>query len=159
MTKIIRNNTSGAVQLSPNFFLSEFTHSDTAVRLGIENSPDPLAVSNMFKMASLMEEVRKTLGNKSIFVSSCFRSEKINKAVGSGPGSDHLRGEACDFTCPAFGTPLQIAHAIVDAGIKFGQLICEGSWTHLSLPTEKHKQEVLTAHFAPGKKATYTRGL
>ena len=156
MAKIIQNIKSGAIQLSPNFYLSEFT--DTNQR-GLDNTPDPLAVKNLFRMAALMEEVRALLGNKVISVNSGFRSPAVNKAVGGSLLSDHMRGEACDFVCRGYGTALQVASAIVNSKIKFGQLIMEGSWVHLSLPDGTNDGEVLTAHFFIDGKTNYTKGL
>lgn len=157
--KVVRNSSNGGIQLSPHFWLSEFIESDTATRLGIDNSPDPLVQANLFRTAALMEEVRKLLGGKPVVVSSGYRSDALNRAVKGSRVSDHLRGEACDFTCPAFGTPLQIAAAIAASGIKFGQLIFEGSWVHISIPNRGiDNGQVLTARFEGGK-ATYNKGL
>lgn len=157
--KVTRTNTNGGIQLSPHFWLSEFTDSSTAVRLGIENAPDPLVQANLFKTAALMEEIRKLLGGLPIIINSGYRSEALNRAVGGSRVSDHLRGEACDFRCPAYGTPLQIAAAIAKSDIKFGQLIFEGSWVHVSIPNRgKDNGQVLTAKFSSGK-ATYSKGL
>lgn len=158
--KVVRSSNNGGVQLSPHFWLSEFIESNTATRLGINNSPDPLAQSNLFKVAALMEEVRKLLGGKPIIVSSGYRSEALNRAVKGSRVSDHLRGEACDFTCPGYGTPLQIAAAIAKSGIKFGQLIEEfGGWVHISIPNRGvDNGQVLTARFVDGK-LVYSKGL
>lgn len=160
MSKVIRSSTNGAVQLTPNFYLSEFTESTTAARLGINNSPDPLAVANLYKVAALLERVRKLLGNRVIIVSSGFRSAALNAAVGGSRTSDHMRGEACDFKAPGFGTPTQICKAIASSGIPFGQLIDEfGSWVHISIPDGSARDgEILTARRVDGKTA-YTKGL
>lgn len=158
MSKVIRNNTSGAIRLTPNFFLSEFTDSDTAEREGIDNTPNPLAVQNLFKLAALMEQVRALLGNRVISVSSGFRGPTLNARVRGSANSDHLTGEACDFRVPAFGTPLQVAAAIAKSSIQFGQLIYEGTWVHISLPTRAHNGEVLTATFINGQ-VRYSQGL
>ena len=64
MAKIIQKITSGSLQLSPNFYLSEFLISDNAVRAGISNTPDPLSVQNLFRLAKMMEQVRALLGNR-----------------------------------------------------------------------------------------------
>lgn len=160
MTKVVRNKTSGAVQLSANFYLSEFIESDQAQRYGLDNTPSPMLMPNLFKLAELMEEVRKVLGNRAISVSSGYRSPAVNAKVGGSKTSDHLRGAACDFRCYSFGTPLQIATAIAKSGIKFGQLIQEGTWVHISLPNgDKHDGQVMTAIFKPGQKTEYRQGL
>lgn len=159
MSKVIRGNSNGNIQLSAHFWLNEFTDSFTAERLGIDNHPDPLAQANLFKVAELMEQVRKLLGGKPIIINSGYRGEALNRAVGGSRVSDHLRGEACDFVCPGFGTPLQICALIAKSGIKFGQLIWEGSWVHISLPNRgRDNGQVLTARFQGGK-AIYSHGL
>lgn len=152
------------VRLSPNFFLSEFVESESAERLGIDNTPDPLALANLFKVAAMMQQVRSLLGNRVIKVSSGFRSSRLNVAVGGSATSDHVRGEACDFKCLSFGTPLDIARAIAASKIQFGQLIWEGNWVHISLPNRGERNgEVMTAKFVRqpnGKtKAVYSKGL
>lgn len=156
----VTRSPNGSIMLTPHFHLSELTHSESAVRRGIDNSPDPLAVANLFKLAQMMEKVRELLGGKAIIVSSGYRSVALNAAVKGSKTSDHMTGSACDFTCPGFGTPRQIAHAIASSGIEFGQLILEfDSWVHISLPNRGAKNgQVLTAKSAGGK-AIYTPGL
>lgn len=158
--KVIQSNTSGSVQLTRNFYLSEFTRSEMATRLGIPNAPDPISIANLFQVATMLEKVRTLLGDKIITVTSGFRCVTLNKAVGSGSTSDHLTGSAADFICNSFGNPLQVCAAIVKSDIPFGQLIYEGTWVHMSLPNRGAKNgEVLTAKFTPGQKAVYLQGL
>lgn len=150
---------AGNVKLSPNFYLSELTVSELALRKGIENVPDTFAVQNLFKLAELLEKVRTALGNKAVLVSSGYRSMALNSAVGGSMTSDHMRGAAADFTAPSFGTTKDICKAIIAAGIEFGQLIEEGGrWVHISLPDGESDGQVLTATFKNGK-AHYTNGL
>lgn len=156
--KVVRKTTSGALQLSPHFYLSEYTDSDKGERAGIDNSPNPFIIKNLFRHAALMEQVRSLLGDKVISISSGYRCPALNDLVGGSKTSDHMTGEALDFVCRGYGTPLQVAAAIAKSSLKWGQLIQEGSWIHLSLPCEKHNQEVMTAHFKNGK-ASYTLGL
>lgn len=151
---------AGPLKLSPNFYLAELTVSETAERRGIANQPDTLALANLFKVAALLEQVRKAVGDKIVLVSSGYRGPELNAAVGGSKDSDHMRGEAADFRVPSFGSPLQVCRAIADSGIKFGQLIWEGTWVHISIPDGSARDgEILTAHFTPGKKTTYTKGL
>lgn len=159
MSRVVRNNTSGNVQLTPHFYLDELTASDTADRLGIDNTPPAIIIPRLFALAQLLEQIRSALGDKVITVTSGYRCPALNKAIGSGPGSEHLQGSAADFKCRAFGTPLQVCHAIVKAGIKFGQLIDEGTWVHISTPDGRNDGQILTAVFTPGQPTRYTQGL
>jgi len=110
----------------------------------------------LLRSAFGMEGVRTLLGAP-IIISSGYRSPEVNKAVGGAKNSQHTKGEAVDFICPGYGSPLKICKAIAASGIKFDQLIQEGTWVHISF-SDANRREVLTADFSKGK-ATYTKGL
>lgn len=120
------------MQLSPNFTLEELTHSDLAVRKGIDNSPGMLASSNLTRLANLLEQVRKCLG-KPIIINSAFRCKALNDAVGSKNTSQHLQGCAADIRVSGI-SPDDIVKAIIQSDIQFDQLIREfDSWVHISV--------------------------
>lgn len=96
-----------------------------------------------------MERVRALLNNHSVNVSSWYRSPELNRVVRGSSTSQHMRGEAVDFTCPAYGTSLQIVHHLAKYPdlLKFDQLILEHTWVHISfpsLPNVSPKRQVLT---------------
>lgn len=131
------------MNLSPHFTLAEFTASQTASRLGIDNMPSPGVISNMVRVAYALELVRNLIG-KPIIVSSGYRSPALNAAIpGSSETSAHTRGAAVDFIIPSFGTPYQVCQTIIGMALPFDQLIFELSWVHLAIepPT---RREVLT---------------
>lgn len=146
------------MNLSSHFTLAELTNSQEAVRKGLDNSPTPEILENLRQTAAGLERVREIL-DEPMFISSGYRSPKVNAAVGGSRTSQHMNGEAVDFTSPNYGTPLQICQAIVSNAdfIDFDQLIYEGTWVHISF-SDTPRREVLTARFAGGK-ASYTRGL
>ena len=129
--------------LSNNFSLAEFIESDTAMRLKIRNVPSPKVLERLRNTAEGMERVRDILRDVPILVSSGYRSPALNKAVGGSATSDHMDGDACDFRAPAFGPPIHICHAIVKSGLRFDQLIEEGTWVHISFGP-RMRQQVLT---------------
>ena len=119
--------------LSAHLTVAEFTESDTAARLGIDNSlPDELLEAAQ-ATGAMLERVRAALGT-AMLVSSGYRCKALNHAIGSGPGSDHPKAEALDFRSPDFGKPLAICQALepklIELGI--GQLIFEHTWVHIS---------------------------
>lgn len=152
---------NGKVQLSEHFTLEELIHSDTAQARGLNNTPNPLQVQSLFKVAALLEQIRNLLGGVPITVNSGYRSPAVNAAVGGVPTSDHQQGCAVDFVCPAYGSPLQICRTLAASSIKFRQLIQENTWVHISLPQGAGKDgEILTAIFgANGKVTGYRTGL
>lgn len=131
-------------QLSENFALAEFTASDIAARKGIDNAAPDWALPRLRKVALQMERVRALLGGKPIVISSGYRCPLLNTVVGGSPSSAHCDGWALDFTCPGFGTPLQICKAIEKDEATFSnvdQLIHEfGRWVHISFDPRNRAQ-------------------
>ena len=118
---------------SPNFSMDELTHSDTAARHGIDNTPNDNQKENLYKLAMEMEDVRELLNNKPIFISSGYRCLALNELLGSKKTSSHIKGLAADFTCRQFGTPNEIVFALINSDIPYDQAILEfDRWVHLS---------------------------
>ncbi len=141
-------------KLSEHFTLEEATHSDTAIRQGINNQPDAKQLENMKIAAEGMEKVRAALG-KPISVNSWLRLPEVNVAVGGSKVSSHMDGWAIDFVS-SYGNPLAVCKAIEAAGIKFDQMIHEyGRWTHISFAPEMRGQKLTI--FRPENK--YKQGL
>ncbi|QQQ19692.1 DUF882 domain-containing protein [Brevundimonas vitis] len=140
-------------RLSPHFSLAEMTHSATAARRGLKNTPPPAVIEVLTRTAERMEEVRKALGDKPISVLSGYRSPAVNKAVGGSPTSAHMTGHAIDFICPGYGTPAQVV-AQLRASPRMGgfdQIIEEfGEWIHIGFGPGQRGQ-VLSARRSGGR--------
>lgn len=153
------------MNLTQHFTLEELIASQQAIRLGIKNEPSTIVLDNLRATAASLENVRAILNNNFISVSSGYRSFTLNRAIGGSANSAHCLGFAVDFTCPQFGTPLQICKAIMASPLKYDQLIFEGvtesnpngSWVHISFDP-KLRGEDLTATFKNGK-VTYSKGI
>lgn len=135
------------MMLSPHFALDEFVLSQTAVRLGIDNTPPPDVLERLKHLAAQLELVRAALGVP-LLISSGYRSPQLNAAVGGARKSDHVSGVAVDFTAPGLGPPIDVCRAVAQVeGLAIRQLIHEfGRWVHLSvaMPGEAAKRELLT---------------
>lgn len=148
------------MNLTEHFTLEELTHSDTALLNGFDNTPNSEELSNLQRVADTMEKVRALLGNKPVRITSGFRSERVNQAVGGVWNSAHRLGLACDFVCPSFGTPKQVAKLLSKhmKELDIDQLIYEtaGSavWVHLGLSTSTPRAQALTYN-----SAGYTTGI
>ena len=130
-------NKQNDIQLSEHFTLSEFTKSITADRLGIENKPDyrqRLALQHLCR--EVLEPLRQHYG-KPIRITSGFRCEALNKAVGGVGRSQHLFGEAADLSVPNEQVARDWFQWIVN-NTDFDQLLFEHSrryhncWLHIS---------------------------
>ncbi len=138
------------MKLSEHFTLEEFSFSGAAARLGLDNTPTPGAVKHLSLVAAVMERIRTLLGNRPIVIHSGYRSVAVNQAVGGAVTSAHCHGLACDFVCPVFGTPPELALAILKSDIEFDQLILEYGWVHVGLAQEGllSRREALTKRSA-----------
>jgi len=157
-------------QLTEHFSLEEMTRSDTAVRMGFDQTPPEVVKGSLLVTALGAERARSILGHP-LLISSGYRCEDLERVLtakdyaswctrrGKDPHSPlswaahfqtkaHPRGEAIDFTCPSFGTPLEIVRALEASDLQFDQLIQEGTWVHLAFSPAGRRQ-VLTAAFTP----------
>ena len=124
------------MQISEHFTLEELSFSEAAARLGLDNTPTPIVVTNLGLVAAAMERIRRLLGDRPIIVHSGYRSAAVNQAVGGAVASAHCHGLACDFVCPEFGTPAEVALATLKSDIEYDQLILEYGWVHIGLAQE-----------------------
>ena len=123
-------------QLTDHFTLEELTASDTADAMGIDNTPGPDEEACLSILAETLELVRVILNDNPMIISSGYRCYALNVACGGADDSAHLSGLAADFTCPDFGTPLEICNALEPHMESLGidQLIWEyEGWVHLGL--------------------------
>lgn len=78
------------------FKLEEFTYSLTAQKLGIANVPSAEAVKNLKKLVSNVLDPLREAWRGPIIVTSGYRCETLNKAVGGAKASYHRLGMAAD---------------------------------------------------------------
>lgn len=127
------------MNLSKNLTLSEVTKSNTAKRLGIDNTPDDWAIENLRAVAESVFQPLRDAFQCPIYVSSGFRSEFLNKALGGSLRSQHIQGRALDLDADVFGvcTNADIFRYILN-NLTFDQLIWEfgdednPDWVHVS---------------------------
>jgi uncharacterized protein YcbK (DUF882 family) len=114
--------------VTDHFTLDEFLRSETAKKKSIKNQPSPEVLKALLFTACGMERIRAACHGHPVRVNSGFRSLELNEAVGGSKGSQHIKGEACDFVIPRFGTPLSIAKHLQPMMriIGIDQLILEG---------------------------------
>jgi hypothetical protein len=136
-------------QLSPHFTLQEFVYSQTASRMGLDNTPTPEAHEHLYELAEVMEMVRTLCGSQPVQITSGYRSPAVNTATGGSSTSAHMSGLAADFVIYGFGTPYEICLKLQGylVPLTIDQLIWEyGDWVHLAIavPGVEPKCECLT---------------
>ena len=137
------------MQLSEHFSLTEATLSSTAERLGTDNScSDQVILAAALKTAARLEAVRALLGFP-LHIDSWIRCLELNRALKSKDTSQHVKGEAVDFLCEDYGTPVDICRRLLAYKelIRWDQLILEHRWVHISwssVPNAQQRGEVLS---------------
>ncbi len=144
------------MHLSQNFKLEEFLVSQTAERNGIDMTPPDEIIDNLQTLvANCLQPLREEVGS-TIYISSGFRPEALNRLIGGSSTSSHVFGQAADFRVAGF-TPLEVCRIIRDI-LNYDQNIHEfGKWTHLG-NAPPLRQENLTAYRKDGRTA-YHSGL
>lgn len=152
------------MHLSENLTLSEAIKSQTAIRLGIDNSPKREHLKALRALAvNIFQPVRDHFGVP-IAVTSGYRSEALNKAIGGSATSQHSKGEALDLDADVFGgTENQYIFHYIHQHLEFDQLIWEfgtdenPAWVHVSFKADgTNRMEALTAT-KQGGRTVYTK--
>ena len=152
------------MNLSPNFTLSEMTKSETALRHGMDNTPNQEQISNMQALAAKVLQPIRDHYKRGVKVNSGFRHPDVNARVGGSRTSDHTRGMAADIEIPGVANA-DLAEWI-QKNLDYTQLILEfytpgvpdSGWVHVSYDPANLKKQVLTAMRENGK-TVYKPGL
>lgn len=129
------------------FTIAEMVKSETADRCGIDNRLPKSLICNVNGLIdNVLDPLREAYG-KPVTVTSGYRCEVLNKAVGGSKTSEHMKGMAADIV----GTPntkeenKRLFSLIQELEIPFTQLIDEKnfSWVHVSYDSCNVKKQVL----------------
>ena len=105
----------------------------------ITNETDTSIKENIKKLVvNVMDKIRANYGMP-IYITSGYRTPEQNKKVGGVANSQHLYGEACDFTGRDFKRLLRIINELDDKGLlNYDQLIIyrKRQFIHISYRNE-----------------------
>jgi len=149
------------MKISQHLTLAELIRSESAKRLGISNMPIQEHIENLKGLAeNIFEPIRNHFGSP-IYISSGYRSQKLNAAIGGSMNSQHSRGMAIDIDMD--GTDIKNSAIFEYAKtLPFDQLIWEfgtkdnPDWVHISYSPLNRKQ-ILYATKRNGK-TIYNKG-
>jgi hypothetical protein len=132
-------------KISEHITYEEATQSNTAIRKGIDNTPNEDQLKCMREVAEKCFEPMREFWGKPLTVNSFFRSSKLNYAIGGQPTSQHMLGEAIDIgTGSLSGNKKLIEWA--KENLIFDQLIWEfgtnegPAWVHVSFTSRKQNR-------------------
>lgn len=130
------------------FSISEMTRSDTARRLGIDNTPPDSIKKNLtLFIEKVLDPIREDWGSP-IIVSSGYRCPELNKAVGGVKTSGHLYGFCADLQVK--GDLRKFSNFVIEwmkeHQMKFDQIIWEKcgnvTWLHFCWIGKDGKQRM-----------------
>tara|TARA_R110001599_G_scaffold243766_1_gene443648 strand:+ start:492 stop:1100 length:609 start_codon:yes stop_codon:yes gene_type:complete len=137
------------MKLSENLSLSEITKSNTARRRNISNEPTPKHLKNLKHLAENgFQPIREHFGVP-VYISSGYRSEELNSAIGGALNSHHKDGNAIDLDQDGRNTGVSNADIfwfILD-NMDYTELIYEfgddknPGWVHYALVQGREKEK------------------
>ena len=129
-----------------HFTLDELIGSDTADRLGIDNTPTSEAIQCIDDLVTnVLDRLRDEWG-RPIIVTSGYRCKELNAAVGGARYSQHLKGQAADIISNDFEEFRRFVRRWCKDN-DFDQCIFEHSgckeWVHISFDRGRNRRQVL----------------
>ena len=149
-------------RISKHISYHEGIRSNTALRLNINNTPDDYHLSNMENLArQLFEPLREWVGGP-IKITSFYRSDKLNKAIGGSSRSQHCQGRAIDLD-DTFGhkTNAEMFNYIKE-NLSFDKMIWEfgdddnPAWVHVSYDSPDSNRGKTYKAVSKNGRTTYT---
>ena len=151
------------IHLSQHYTLGEMTKTGT----GIPNIPSRVSIENLRNLCeNWLEEMRYDYNTlyclkpgedyetsqsvEPVVITSGFRSEDVNRAVGGSPSSNHLTGCAVDIRCAGFEQAVRYATILLDiaddTGQDYDELFIERKkggryWLHFAVRPEDNRRK------------------
>lgn len=115
------------------FTMEELTYSATALERKWRNATTVEVEENLSYLRSMILNPARAFIGSPIYVTSCFRTPKLNRAIGGAPNSQHMTGQAVDITTKRLDRNKRVFEYIRD-NLVYDQLIWEngGCWIHVS---------------------------
>jgi len=129
--------------VTKNFQWKELFKSDTAVRLGINNmTVDQGILLNIRELCvNVLQPLRDKFGR--LRITSGYRCLELNRAIGSGDSSNHVKGLAVDIEPMVKGVSLMDILSYIDNEMEYKELIAEyfpDGWVHVAYQRNNNKK-------------------
>ncbi|MCK5703611.1 MAG: hypothetical protein KAI29_20780 [Cyclobacteriaceae bacterium] len=149
-------------KISDHLSYYEVIKSQTAIRRNINNEPDEIQLDNIRQLAeNIFEPLREIVSTERgvsspLRITSCFRSQKLNTAIGGSRSSAHCKGSAMDIDIDGLYDENDLINAdlfyIIEEQLPFDQLIWEfgdennPNWVHVGYrDVAANRMEILRA--------------
>ena len=126
------------IPVTMHFTIEEMYASETAKARGIDNKPSIQQIINLVYLCAYVLEPLRVAMERPIKISSGFRCQRLNAAVGGVYNSQHMKGQAADINIKgdlAYGKKI---FSWIKYNCEFDQLIWEKNpktgnyWVHVS---------------------------
>ena len=145
-------------KISKHISYKEGVRSNTAVRRGIDNTPNEEQLANMKLLAEKVFEPLRSWVDGPIKINSFFRSPELNKAIGGSSKSQHCSGQAIDIDDTFKRVSNADMYYWIKNNLNFDQMIWEfgdddnPNWVHISyVSAKKNRNRCLKAYKENGK--------
>lgn len=146
------------MKLSEHLELAEVIRSESAKRRGISNMPTEEHIKNLKLIAENVFEPIRANFRQPIRISSGYRSQALNAAIGGAMRSQHSSGEALDIDMEGTALSNKEIFIFIKDKLNFDQLIWEfgnknePDWVHVSYKANsQQRKQVLRAIKEQGK--------
>jgi len=139
------------MKIGNNLLLNDCIKSDTAIKLGIDNTP---LIEHIDALKILAKKIYDPLCkeyNMRIPITSMYRSQELNKKIGGSKTSQHCRGEAVDLDFDQIKSNYTNANLFeyIKENLIFDQLIWEfgndknPDWVHVSYAKNGNNRKMI----------------
>ena len=147
--------------ISEHISYKEATYSSTALRRGLDNTPNDEQLKCMEEVAeNVFEPLRKWVGGP-IKINSFFRGKPVNTAIGGSKSSQHMKGQAMDIDDTFKHKTNAEMYYYVKENLDFDQMIWEfgddenPNWVHISYVSHRQNRKRLTVAFKKNGRTRY----
>lgn len=135
--------------ISEHFTLFDVCNSSTALKLGIDNRPTALIVTNATALAkNVLEKLFIKYGINSKNINSWYRCEALNIKIGGAVDprtgkstSQHVKAMAVDFT--PVNHSIEEVFLWIKNNLIYDQVIFEGCWIHISFSLVNNRRQAM----------------
>ena len=149
--------------ISKHISYKEGTNSVTAIRRGIDNTPNDEQLDNMVLLAEKVFEPLRVWVGGPIKINSFFRCPQLNKAIGGSTKSQHCHGQAIDIDDTYGKVANSEMYNYIKKNLDFDQMIWEfgnddnPAWVHVSYVSEdENRRRCLKAFKDKNNKTVYS---
>jgi len=153
------------MKLSKNLSLDEVIKSNTAIRRGIDNTPTEEHIKNLKYIAEkIFQPIREHFGVP-IYISSGYRSQALNEAIGGSSRSFHSHGMALDLDQDGKNKGVSNADVFyyIKNNLPFTELIWEfgnetnPNWVHVAIALGRENEKNIKIAQKVNNQTTYNK--